>query len=245
MKQAIKNKEGEDLIGEFEGNPKDKLTIICHGLADTKDNPTFVRIAKELAPSFRFDFSGNGESEGYFTESTYHKEVEDLKAVLAYFKNEGIQEFCLVGHSMGGGVVQIVGQDECVKAIITLAGVSKADSFKDKFPEIVEAVTNGEPAFFFGKEQYPVTKAYIDSANTIDIMAAAPNVHAHVLAIQGGDDSTIRAEQTKEWLEKVPGDTMFVELPGLDHRFNRLKPNAAESLELLLSVIIPWVQTNF
>jgi pimeloyl-ACP methyl ester carboxylesterase len=206
-----------------------------------------VRLAEELAPSFRFDFSGNGESEGKFEESTYHKQVEDLKSVMEYFKNEGIEEFCLVGHSMGGGIVQMVAQDPVVKAIVSLAGVSQADSFKDKFPEVFAMVKNGEPAFFFGKEQYPVTKAYIDSADTIDIMSAAPNVHAHVLCVQGSADSTIRAQNTKKWIEQLPQDTnsMFVELPGLDHRFNRTKPDAKEALQLLVDVMCPWVHVNF
>lgn len=247
VRLEIKNAGDELLVGELEGTPKDKLTIICHGLCDSKDNPTFVRVAEELKPSFRFDFSGNGESEGYFTESTYHKGVEDLRAVIAHFKKQGVKEFCLVGHSMGGGVIQVVAQDEAVKAIVSLAGVSKADSFKDKFPALIAAIENGEPAFFFGKEKYPVTQKYIDSANTIDIMSAAPNVHAAALAIQGSEDASTRAEHSKEWLEAMPDDTtsMFVELPGLDHKFNRTKENAEESLQLLIDVLKPWWESHF
>ena len=75
----------------------------------------FARLAPRFAASIipgpppeqrinRFDFSGNGESEGTFEDSTYHKEVEDLKEVMQYFKNKGVKEFCLVGHSMGGAV---------------------------------------------------------------------------------------------------------------------------------------------
>jgi pimeloyl-ACP methyl ester carboxylesterase len=247
MKLTTKNDFQEALVGELTGELGEKLTIICHGLADTKDNPTFIRLAEELQPSFRFDFSGNGESEGMFEDSTYHKQVQDLNAVLNHFTKEGVKEFCLVGHSMGGGVVQVVAQDARVTALISLAGVSKADSFKEKFPEILKKVKEGKPAFFFGKEKYPVTQKYIDSANTIDIMAAAPNVHATALALQGSDDAAIRAGQSKEWLEAMPDDTttMFVELPGLDHRFNRTKENAKESLQLLVDVIKPWWEAHF
>ena len=34
---------------------------------------------------FRFNFSGNGESEGRFSYANYHKEVEDLRAAIEYF----------------------------------------------------------------------------------------------------------------------------------------------------------------
>lgn len=247
MKLTIKNKEGEALAGILEGEVKDKLIIVCHGLGSRKDSSILVRLAQELQPSFRFDFSGNGDSEGKFEESTYHKQVEELKTVLEHYKAEGVKEFCLIAHSMGAGVSHIVAQDPQVKAFVALAGVCKADIFAEKFPALVKEIQEKGRSMLFGKEECPMTQKYLDSAATINIMASAPNVHASVLCVQGGDDILIRKQNTKEWLSQLPQDThsMFIELPGIDHQFNKHKPNAKESLQLLVDVVKPWVEKHF
>lgn len=248
----IPNKQNESLVGVLEGELADKLIIICHGLADTKDNPTFKTLAQELktfAPTFRFDFSGNGESEGEFTESTYHKEAEDLEVVIDYFKEQGVKEFCLIGHSMGGGVCQVVaGKRQEVSALISLAGVGRAEAFKDKFSEIVEAVENGEPAFFFGKEKYPVSKQYIESTQTIDIMSYAKTCTCPVLAVQGSNDLLIRKDHTQEWLDNLPHNNWeFPIIEGADHGFNRKVSEEAyeEAMTELLRILKDWLTKNF
>jgi len=246
------NKHNENLAGVLNGELSDKLIVICHGLADTKDNPTFKTLAEELvdfAPTFRFDFSGNGESEGEFSNSTYHKEVEDLEAVIDYFKEQGVKSFCLIGHSMGGGVCQVVaGKRDEVAGLVSLAGVGRAEAFKDKFPQIIAALENGEPAYFFGKENYPVSKKYVDSTQTIDIMSFAKTCNCPVLAVQGSDDLVIRKEHTQEWLDNLPHDNWNFEIiEDAEHTFNRRKSEDAyaQAMNELLRISKGWLTKQF
>ncbi len=248
----MKNKHNENLAGALTGELKDKLIIICHGLADTKDNPTFVTLAEELdefAPVFRFDFSGNGESEGTFEEATYHKEVEDLEAVIDHFKEQGVKKFCLIGHSMGGGVVQVVaGKREEVATIISLAGVGRAEAFKDKFPQVIEALENDEPAYFFRSKKYPVSKKYVESTQTINIMSYAKTCRCPVLAVQGSNDLLIRKDHTQEWLDNLPHNNWKFEIiEGADHAFNRKVSEEAyeETMQKLLKILKEWLTKKF
>jgi len=245
----IPNKHNENLAGVLTGDLSDKLIIICHGLADTKDNPTFVTLSEELkdfAATFRFDFSGNGESEGVFEDSTYHKEVEDLEAVIDYFKEQGVNEFVLIGHSMGGGICQVVaGKREEVKGLVSLAGVGRAEAFKDKFPDIITAVENDEPAYFFGSEKYPVTKKYIESTQMIDIMSYAKTCKCPVLAVQGSNDLLIRKDHTQEWLDNLAHNNWsFLIIEGADHAFNRKVSEEAhqKTMSELLRILKGWLK---
>lgn len=251
----IRNKYDESLSGILHGTIDCSLAIVCHGLADTKENPFLVAICDRLAENgiaaFRFDFSGNGESEGEFIEATYHKETDDLKVVMDWFAAERkVKKFVLVGHSMGGGVVRVAAAgDDRVKALVSLAGVACADTFKEKFPEEYKQILEGKHIFFkeerFGK-RFPIDKRYIVSAESIDIMATASRMHCPCLCIIGDQDLQQRREQEREWLDALPDGVMreFILIEGADHTFNRDKEQEEvhRAREELLEALIPWVK---
>ena len=91
----IRNSQGENLDYTFhEGaDHASRLVVIGHGVTGNKDRPFVVALAESLAndgiPVLRFSFSGNGESEGRFVDSTITKEVADLGSVLDAVALEG------------------------------------------------------------------------------------------------------------------------------------------------------------
>lgn len=257
LKNEAEERLDYDLRGE-EHLDKKKLVIICHGLADTKDAPFLVTLAEKIVTQglscLNFSFSGNGKSEGRFEDATYHKEVEDLKAVIDTCKNElGVERFCLVGHSMAGGVIRVVAaQEPAVKALVVLAGVADATSFKDKFPKILADIEQKGTGYFLEEKfgaRYPITKKYLESTKSIDIMASAPKILCSVLCVLGSGDATIRRKQEQEWLSLLPQNakSWLVVLPGLDHGFNRNSGEAAakKGAEYLESIVVPWLIEHF
>ena len=86
MFNEIRNEHGERLdytVHEGKGN---RIVVIGHGVTGNKDRPALVALAEGLAAAgisaLRVSFSGNGESEGAFTDSTITKEVADLGKVI-------------------------------------------------------------------------------------------------------------------------------------------------------------------
>ncbi|ERN16449.1 hypothetical protein AMTR_s00052p00196310 [Amborella trichopoda] len=71
-------------------------------------------LTREGISAFRFDFSGNGESEGSFQYGNYWKEVEDLRSVVEYFSGAQRKTRAIIGHSKGsdggssGGGVEVL-----------------------------------------------------------------------------------------------------------------------------------------
>ncbi|KAL1917581.1 uncharacterized protein VTP21DRAFT_3974 [Calcarisporiella thermophila] len=109
----IRTQRNERLFGILESRPasgftidkisgKKKLIIICHGVFGHK-NYLFQRLLAENLPidNFRFDFRGNGESDGMTRYSNIDDDVEDLKDIVKYFRQRGYFIYALVGHSRG------------------------------------------------------------------------------------------------------------------------------------------------
>ncbi|EAK88579.1 alpha beta hydrolase, partial [Cryptosporidium parvum Iowa II] len=83
-----------------------QTAIICHGLFSSKENRLCQTIAKHLSINVvRFDFHGNGESQGADSWSfgDYHGEVnDDLRKVVEFLRNKGLEIKAIIGHSRGG-----------------------------------------------------------------------------------------------------------------------------------------------
>ncbi|MCH81986.1 hypothetical protein A2U01_0002781, partial [Trifolium medium] len=60
-------------------------------------------LEKDGISAFRFDFAGNGESEGSFQYGNYYREVEDLRAIVQHFREKKYVITAIVGHSKVSG----------------------------------------------------------------------------------------------------------------------------------------------
>ncbi len=105
--------------------PTKKVIIMAHGLRVDKDEGgIFIRAANKLTKlgvaTFRFDFRGCGESTGKFANRTISTDVQDLAKAFKFMKNQGYQEFGLLGASWGGGIGVMLLKDnpEIVKSLV-------------------------------------------------------------------------------------------------------------------------------
>ncbi|MHC4831765.1 MAG: alpha/beta hydrolase, partial [Planctomycetota bacterium] len=111
MDATIRNEHGERLDYTFvAGEPSARrLVVIGHGVTANKDRPWLVALSDALRqrgiPSLRVSFSGNGESDGRFEDSTVTKEAADLGSVLDALPQWDV---VFVGHSMGAAVGLLV-----------------------------------------------------------------------------------------------------------------------------------------
>lgn len=90
-KVQYRNASGELLVGVLADDGLQDAVVLCHGYMDGKDRFHFPAIADALLSnariaSLRFDFAGNGESEGEFDFCAYAKEVEDIRASVEYLR---------------------------------------------------------------------------------------------------------------------------------------------------------------
>jgi pimeloyl-ACP methyl ester carboxylesterase len=120
---TIPNQSGE-LIGLLNKNSPETLYISCHGYGGSKDDSVVTGLSVALArhgfSTFRFDFSGTGESTGG-SGILVERQAGDLLQVLDYFRT--FPKIILIGASLGALPTVLTSLKSAkVTAIVTVNG---------------------------------------------------------------------------------------------------------------------------
>lgn len=239
MNSEIKNSVGEKLDYAFHGEQlgKGRLVIIGHGVTGNKDRPWAEALASAIAatgtPALRFSFSGNGDSDGDFRESTISKEVLDLAAIIDAAAAAGYDDIVYAGHSMGGAVGVIsAAQDARITRLISLAGMV----YTGKFAAVEFGDATPDEGFMWDDEDCPLSQTFVDDMNAIgDVLDRAPQVGVPWLLVHGSEDDVVPIQESHDIIAKATAPTEFVELPGSNHVF----ADAAE--QPMVEAVLRWL----
>jgi len=217
----IRNNQDERLDVAFHGGTKPgALVVMGHGVTGNKDRPLLVAVAEGLAakgwPCLRVSFSGNGDSEGRFEESTITKEIVDLCAVLATVPQE--TRIAYIGHSMGAAVGVLTASRRLdIQALISLAGMTHtADFVQREFGDVVPG-----KGFMWDDEDCPLSEAYMQDLKSIgDILEAAAQVNQPWLLIHGTADDVVPPKDSRDAFEAANCRKELLEIPGAGHVFD-------------------------
>jgi dipeptidyl aminopeptidase/acylaminoacyl peptidase len=230
----IRNEHSERLDYFFHEGEGDRIVVIGHGVTGNKDRPALVALAEGLAAAgisaLRFSFSGNGGSDGAFTDSTITKEVADLGNVIDALDGYNV---CYVGHSMGGAVgVLRASTDERIQLLVSLAGMVHTKAFAQReFGDVTP-----DEGFMWDEPDCPLSHAYMDDMATIDSVAKnASKLAVPWLLVHGVEDDIVPIEDSRDILQYANEETEFLELPGVDHVFS------GDSTAIMVEKVVTWI----
>ena len=242
----IRNEHGELLDytfheGELEytGNEDNRnhIVVIGHGVTGNKDRPFLVHLAENLAEAgisvLRFSFSGNGESEGAFTDSTITKEVADLGSVLDILDGYTV---AYIGHSMGGAVgVLRAATDERIRFLVSLAGMVHTQAFAQReFGEVTP-----DEGFMWDEPACPLSQAYMDDLAGIDsVVRHASDITVPWLLVHGLEDDVVPIQDSRDILRHANEGAELVQLMNADHVFSE------ESLLHMTADVVKWLDLH-
>ncbi|CAD7695713.1 unnamed protein product [Ostreobium quekettii] len=233
----FKNRFNENLVGIFVESQSPSAVILCHGFASHKDWPHYPLVAAELAKrsvcSLRFDFSGNGESQGVFEFGNYAKEVGEVRAAVEYVRGQlGKKVVGLAGHSKGGNVVLLyTSQHDDVPLVVNIAGRFEmtrgiAERFgADIFQKLekhgkVEMTQRLRPEEGGGGQfKWTLTKQSMAERMNTDMEAAARKIKlSEVLTVHGTADQVIPVEDSQRFSECIKPHSLFT-IDDANHNF--------------------------
>lgn len=235
----IENRHGEQLDYTFhEGEKGSKnIAVLGHGVTGNKDRPFVVALGEGLAaagiPALRFSFSGNGASEGKFTDSTISKEVEDLGAVLDVLEGYTV---CYVGHSMGGAVgVLRASKDTRIQLLVSLAGMVHTKAFAQReFGNVTP-----DEGFMWDEPDCPLSQAYMDDLTQINtVLDLAPQITVPWLLVHGDEDDVVPIEHSRDILAKANDQTQLIRLQSASHIFS------GGSTPVMVERVIVWLKAQ-
>lgn len=230
----IRNEHDERLDYTYHKGKDDRIVIIGHGVTGNKDRPALIALAEGLADAdisaLRFSFSGNGESEGAFTDSTITKEVADLGSIIDALSDYKI---CYVGHSMGGAVgVLRAAIDERIEVLVSLAGMVHTKAFADReFGDVTP-----DEGFMWDEPDCPLSQAYMDDMATIDSVAKhASKFGGPWLLVHGSEDDIVPIQDSIDILQFANEPTELLDFPDADHVFS------GDSTAVMVEKVVAWI----
>jgi len=226
----FKNNLGEKLTGTLHQpeKPSDRGIIIGHCFTCSRHTRVLQQMGRDLAAArfavLRFDFSGNGQSEGAFIDSSYSKHIAEVETAAAFLSDNGARWIGLAGHSMGGNIALLTAPRlKSVRAVCILAArVSgmKATHFLSKEQQ-AEIATTGRVSFTSRGRSLELSKDFFADADTYDMVTVINSFKKPLLIIHGDRDEIVPMDEALQAHKRNPAAITLAIIPGADHMFSK------------------------
>ena len=236
----IFNSEGERLDVSFHvGDHLGVLVVIGHGVTGNMDRPLLKAIADGLSakgwPCLRFSFSGNGNSEGSFEDSTITKEIADLRSILKTVPQE--KRIAYIGHSMGAAVgLKTAVSGMTIQAIVSLAGMIDTAGFVEReFGDVIP-----DEGCMWDEPDCPLSSKFVEDLKEIGtLLPEAAEVMPPWLLIHGIDDDVVPIKESRDAFAAARCEKELLEIPEAGHVFGE------DSYPKLIDAIDGWLRKSF
>jgi putative redox protein len=174
--------------------------------------------------ALRFDFSGNGQSQGEFARSTYTKQIGEVKTAMAYLGRQGVDWIGLLGHSMGAVVAMLTAaaapevRGVCALAG-RLAGMTPAHFLSPNLRAELE--TRGRVSFVSRGRTLELTDGFFGDADRYDLPAAVASLQVPLLVVHGDQDEIVPVAEAYRARDLNPEGAQLAVIPGADHMFSQ------------------------
>ena len=234
----FKNLSGETLAGTLHlpQNGTTRGVVLGHCFTCTRHTAVLRRLAEDLAAAgfmaLRFDFSGNGQSEGDFAQSTYSKHIGEMQTAADLLVSKGAGWVGAAGHSMGGLLCFLsAAQSSVIRAVCAIGSrisSMKASHFLSSAQrEILERT--GEVNFTSRGRFLTITEAFFADADGFDLPVLLTSFDKPLLLIHGDQDEIIPVAEAYR-ARKISDERIGLEvISGADHMFSTAQHREAAS----------------
>ena len=246
LKLSFRNERGENLAARLDLPVDEKpvaYAVFAHCFTCTKNLNAVVNINQALAgegiATLRFDFTGLGESEGDFSETSFSSNVSDLIAAADFLKREFEAPKLLIGHSLGGAaVLQAAKYLPSAMAVATVGAPSTLshlahhiDSARD------EAAPEGDVEINLAGKTFRIKKEFLADLHQTRMQETVQNLNRALLIFHSPRDTIVGIENAAELFELARHPKSFISLDQADH----LLSNREDSF-YVGSVLAAWAR---
>ena len=203
--------------------PTHGYALIAHCFTCSKNLNAVVNIARALGREgvavLRFDFTGLGESEGDFSETTFSSNVDDLVAAAAFMAGRGWGPHLLVGHSLGGAAaLAAAGRIPSLRAVATLCSPSDPWHVAGLLGEPAERIeAEGKATVNIGGRPFTVRRELLEDLRAARVEEALHALTLPLLVMHSAEDRVVELEHATRIFRAARGSRSFVALDGADH----------------------------
>lgn len=201
--------------------------VFGHCFTCSRNTRIIRHICSDLAAAgfiaLRFDFSGNGQSEGDFAASTYSKQMAEIQKAVDIIAEKGAEWIGLAGHSMGAVIAILTAtRMNRVKAVCALAGRLsglKATHFFNK-RQLKELHDTGRVSFSSRGRPLQLSTAFFADAGQFNLPETLKTLQAPLMIVHGDHDEIVPVEEAHLAQKLNPINTKLAIIPDADHMFS-------------------------
>jgi len=225
-KISFENAAGDTLAALLDApadREPDAYALFAHCFTCSKDYKGVVWVSKTLAAEgiavLRFDFTGLGESEGEFADTTFSSNVADLVAAAEFMERELEAPKILIGHSLGGAaVIHAAAQISSAVAVATLAAPSSTDHLIGVIrSNATEIESTGEAEVQIGGRSFRIRKEFLDDLSVVNMRDAVSGLGRPLLVCHSPADRTVGIDNANEIFMAARHPKCFLSLDSADH----------------------------
>ena len=232
QKITFENSAGEILSAriEFPINQKPhNFVLFAHCFTCNKNFKAVRHITRSLTAEgfgvLSFDFTGLGESEGDFADTTFSSSVDDLICAANYLQENYKSPTMIVGHSLGGAaVILAASQFDKIKAVVTIGSPSAPQHVKNLLQSGIDEIKEkGIADVSIGGRPFKIKKEFIDDLDNQNLLKLIGAMRKSFLFLHSPQDNIVGIENASELYKTAHHPKSFISLDGADHLLSNEK----------------------
>lgn len=229
-----------------DGAPKGSV-LLAHCFTCSKS----LKVTRQLATGIedggygvlRFDFTGLGESEGDFADTTVTTNVADLEYAATYLDGRGLGPCAMVGHSLGGAATLLAaGNLPQARAVVAVASPSGPEHVKHLFRErdIDAALASGRATVSIAGREFEISASFFRDLERHATAERIARLERPLLVVHGTGDHVVPIEEGERIFQAAGQPKWFAAIPGADHLFARPEAaaHAARAIVAFLDLVL-------
>ena len=245
-KVQFSNHNGDILEGKLESlGTKDpsSYAIFAHCFTCTKNIRAAGSISKALAQkniaTLRFDFTGLGQSEGDFADSTFSTDTKDIVSAANFLEEDYEAPQLLVGHSLGGAaVIHAANKIPSVKAVASVAAPFDPEHVTHLLQCSLEEIEEkGEAEVLLAGRPFTVKKSFLDDFKDHNPKKIVSELGRALLVLHSPVDTTVSIDNAAAIYSAAKHPKSFVTLDPADHLLTK-----DEDSQYVGEIIAAWAE---
>lgn len=225
-KVEFTNSEGHKLAARLElpeGEAARSFALFAHCFTCSKNLTAVKNISRALNQKgigvLRFDFTGLGESEGEFSDSSFSSNVEDLMAACRWMDGNAMAPEILIGHSLGGAAVVFASsQMDDIKAVVTIGAPSDPTHVQHLFgSDIKDIHEKGKAEVTIAGRSFIIKEEFLKDLESKNMKRVLHNLDRPLLIMHSPVDEVVSVNNAAEIYKAARHPKSYISLDAMDH----------------------------